>query len=147
VGLFSPLLDAVALIRWEATMAGIRIFDVHRTWEDWSGILLGVLVGLSPWLVGQEGDQSVMWNAMLVGVLVLSLAALELVDLHRWEEVGEIACGAWLIASPYIFGYANAGALRYAHFGLGAVIVLLAVMELWQDRNLSDEQLARHGMQ
>ncbi len=128
-------------------MAGIRIFDVHRTWEDWTGILLGVLIGLSPWLVGQQDDQPAMWNAMLVGVLVLSLAAVELVDLHRWEEVGEIACGVWLSASPYIFGYADAGMLRYWHFGLGTVVVLLAVTELWQDRNLSDEQLARHGMQ
>ena len=127
-------------------MAGIRIFDVHRTWEDWVGILLGVSIGLSPWLAGQEDNQTVMWNAMLIGALVLSLAAVELVDLHRWEEIGEIACGLWLIASPYIFGYAGTGMLQYWHFGLGAVVVLLAVMELWQDRMLSDEELARHGM-
>jgi len=127
-------------------MAGMRIFDVHRTWEDWVGILLGVSIGLSPWLAGQEDNQTVMWNAMLVGALVFSLAAVALVDLHRWEEIGEIACGLWLIASPYIFGYAGTGMLQYWHFGLGAVVVLLAVMELWQDRMLSDEELARHGM-
>jgi SPW repeat len=130
----------------EAAMAGIRIFNVHRAWEDWVGILLGVLIGLSPWLAGQEDQESVMWNAMLVGALVLFLAAVELVDLHRWEETGEIACGLWLIASPYIFGYAGTGTLLYWHFGLGAVVVLLAVMELWQDRMLSDKELARHGM-
>ena len=127
-------------------MAGIRIFDVHRTWEDWIGILFGVVIGLSPLLAGQQGDQPVMWNAMLVGVLVVALAAVELVDLHRWEETGEIACGLWLIASPYIFGYAGAGMLQYWHFGLGAIVVLLAVMELWQDWTLSDKELARHGM-
>jgi len=127
-------------------MAGMRIFDVHRTWEDWIGIFLGVLIGLSPWFSGQQADQLVMWNAMLVGVLVLSLAAVELVDLHRWEEIGEIACGVWLISSPYIFGYAGIGMLQYWHFGLGTVVVLLAAMELWQDWNQNDEQLARHGM-
>ncbi len=127
-------------------MAGIRIFNVHRAWEDWVGILLGVLIGLSPWLAGQEDQELVMWNAMLVGALVLFLAAVELVDLHRWEETGEVACGLWLIASPYIFGYAGTGMLQYWHFGLGAVVVLLAVMELWQDRMLSDKELARHGM-
>jgi hypothetical protein len=36
--------------------------------------------------------------------------------------------------------------LQYWHFGLGAVVVLLAVLELWQDWNLSDEEFARHGM-
>jgi SPW repeat len=130
----------------EAAMAGIRIFNVHRTWEDWVGIALGVLIVLSPWFTGQEDNQSVMLNAGLIGVLVLSLAAVELVDLHRWEETGEIACGLWLIASPYIFGYVGSGMLQYWHFGLGAIVVLLAAIELWQDWMLSDKELARHGM-
>lgn len=124
-------------------MAGIRIFDSHRTWEDWLGILLGVAIGLSPWFVGQTVDQAVMWNSIIVGVLVLALAELELVDLHRWQETGEIACGSWLIASPYIFGYT--GTLAYWHFGLGAIVVLLALMEVWQDWKLSDKELAHHG--
>jgi hypothetical protein len=127
-------------------MAGIRLFNVHRTWEDWLGILLGILIGLSPWLAGQEDDRSVMWNAMIVGALVLALAAVELVDLHRWEETGEIICGLWLIASPYIFGYVGTGTLQYWHFAIGAIVVLLAVVELWQDWTLSDKELARHGM-
>lgn len=127
-------------------MAGMRIFGVHRTWEDWIGILVGLSIGLSPWFAGQEDNQSVMLNAMLVGVLVLSLAAVELVDLHRWEETGEIACGIWLMLSPYIFGYAGTGMLQYWHFGLGAVVVLLAAAELWQDWTLNDKELARHGM-
>jgi hypothetical protein len=127
-------------------MAGIRILGVHRTWEDWVGILLGVSIGLSPWFTGEEDNQSVMWNAIIIGVLVLSLAAFELVDLHRSEETGEIACGLWLIASPYIFGYVGTGLLQYWHFGLGAAVVLLAAMELWQDWELSDKELAQHGM-
>ena len=63
--------------------------------------------------------------------------------LQRWEEAGEIACGLWLIVSPFIFGYAEAGALSYWHFVLGAaIVVLLAVLELWQNWKLSDEQAA-----
>jgi len=126
-------------------MADIRIFGVHRTWEDWVGILIGALIVLSPSFAGQADDPSVMLNAGLIGVLVLSLAAVELVDLHRWEEIGEIACGLWLIASPYIFGYAGTGMLQYWHFALGAVVVLLATTELWQDWTLNDKELARHG--
>jgi O-antigen/teichoic acid export membrane protein len=124
-------------------MAGI--FNVHRTWEDWLGIVLGVLIGLSPWLAGQQDDAVIAWNAVIVGALVLALFALELSGLQRWEEVLEIACGLWLIASPFIFGYSDAGALRHWHFVLGAIVALLAAWELWQDWKLSAKELAQHG--
>jgi hypothetical protein len=124
-------------------MAGIRLFNVHRTWEDWVGICLGVLIGLSPWITGQQDNPVVAWNATLIGLLVVMLNALELVDLHRWEETGEIALGLWLIASPFIFAYG--GALTYWHYGLGAAVILLAVLELWQDRNLSEKDMASYG--
>lgn len=126
-------------------MLGIRVFNIHRSWEDWLSMLVGVLIGLSPWLAGQQDDQAVMWNAILVGALVLGLAQLEYVSLQRWEEIGEIALGLWLIASPFIFGYADADDLRYWHFVLGAVVVLLAIFELWQDWKLTDKQLSQHG--
>jgi hypothetical protein len=124
-------------------MAGI--FNVHRTWEDWVSMLLGVVIGLSPWLAEQQDSQIVMWNAVIIGALVIALAALELAGLQRWEQGVEIACGLWLIVSPFTFGYADAGALRYWHFALGALVVLLAVVELWQDWKLSDKELAQHG--
>ena len=54
--------------------------------------------------------------------LVIALGALELTGLQRWEQGGEIACGLWLIVSPFIFGYAEADALRYWHFVLGALV-------------------------
>ena len=126
-------------------MSSIRFFNVHRTWEDWVGMLIGVAIAYSPWFAGQQHDQSVVLNALMVGALVLGLALSEYVSLRRWEEVGEIACGLWLIASPFIFDYAQSGALRYWHFILGAIVVLLAALELWQDWTLSDKELAQHG--
>ena len=127
-------------------MSGIRFFNVHRSWEDWVGMLIGVLIVFSPWLAEQQHDQAVMWNAVLVGALVLGLAQLEYVSLRRWEEIGELACGLWLIASPFTFAYAESGALRYWHFILGAIVVLIAALELWQDWKLSDKELVQHGL-
>jgi hypothetical protein len=135
----------VCLFSTEAAMSGIRFFNIHRPWEDWVSMLLGVLIGFSPWLAEQEHDQAVMWNAVLAGALVLGLAQLEYVSLRRWQAIGEIACGLWLMASPFAFGYAEAGALRYWHFTLGAIVALFAALALWQDWSLSDEELAQHG--
>ena len=126
-------------------MSLARFFKTHRSWEDWVGMLIGVLIGISPWLADQQTDPVVMWNAVLVGALVLVLAQLEYVSLQRWEEIGEIVLGLWLVASPFIFGYAEGGQLRYWHFILGAIIALLTTWELWQDWRLSDKELAQHG--
>src|SRR5206468_990773 len=83
---------------------------IHRNWEDWLAILVGVAIGFSPWLVGQQDNPAVNWNAVIIGALVIVLAGLELTGLERWEEVAEIAWGLWLVVSPFIYGYA--GALR-----------------------------------
>src|SRR3977135_4222748 len=99
-------------------MSDFRFLSTHRTWEDWGGMLLGVLIALSPWFTTQashefaEGHRHfVIVNTITLGVLIFGLAQLEYVALQRWEEVGEILLGLWLIASPYIFGYFDAGLL------------------------------------
>ena len=125
-------------------MVQIRFVGAHRDWEDWLGMLLGILTGLSPWISGQMGSQATMFNAVVVGAMLFVLGELEAVDLHRWHEGGVIALGAWLGASPFIFGYSENGSLRFWHFALASIVVILAAVELWQDWNLSDEELAEH---
>ena len=124
-------------------MAGIRFFNVHHTWEDWFGMALGVLIGLSPWIAERPEGELPMLNAIAVGAAVLLLVETELVDLHRWEETLELLCGVWLIASPFVFGYAAAGGMATWHFTLGGIVLLLAAVELCQDWTLTDEQLVR----
>jgi hypothetical protein len=126
-------------------MAGIRLFNVHYVWEDCVSMGLGALIVLTSWLGNDVVNQTVAANATIVGILVLALGASEVVDLRRWEESLEAVCGLWLIASPFIFGYADAGTLRYWHFILGIAVVLLAALELRQDWKLSDAELAHNS--
>ncbi len=125
-------------------MTGIRLFNIHYGWEDVVSMGLGSVIVLTSWMVG-AGTQAAAINAVMVGILVIALGASEFLDLRRWEEGLEAACGSWLTASPFIFGYADAGTLRYWHFVLGAAVVLLAVLELAQDWRLSDDQIAHHS--
>jgi len=104
----------------------------HRAWEDYLSAGLGVLTVLSPLIMAKGVDTTAMINAGVVGVLIAALAMLELMSLRRWEELLEAACGAWLFASPFVFGYGEA--LRSAHLVLGVAVLALAVLELWQDR-------------
>ena len=132
-------------------MWDFRFFNAHRTWEDWCGMLIGVLIVLSPWFPVQTdhepviANRVVILNTVTVGILVLGLAQLEYIALQRWEEVAEIAPGLWLIASPYVFGYFDDGQLRFWHSGLGGLVVLLAALQLWQDWELSNQEMLNRG--
>ena len=132
-------------------MSDFRFFSTHRSWEDWFGMLLGLLIVVSPWFPLQpanevmHAERSIMvLNTFVVGMLVFGLAQLEYVALQRWEEVSEIVLGLWLIASPMIFSYSGDDFLRAWHCALGAIVVLLGALQLWQDWRLSDQELANH---
>ena len=130
-------------------MSNLRFLDTHRTWEDWCGMLLGLLIVLSPWFPtepyhGVDGERGfVILNAFTIGILIFGLAQLEYVALQRWEEVVERLAGLWLIASPYVLSYS--GTLSIWHVCLGGLVVLLAALQLWQDWDLSEQDLAKHG--
>lgn len=113
-------------------MVDEKFLRSHRAWEDWLGIALGILVMLSPWLVNEISHGTALTNAALAGLAILVLAELDLVALRRWVEVGLLAGGAWVLASPFAFGYG--GQLRSVQIGLGLVVVALGLFELWQQR-------------
>ncbi|MFB9264573.1 SPW repeat protein [Bradyrhizobium erythrophlei] len=131
-------------------MSDFRFFKLHRPWEDWFGMLLGVLIMVSPWFPLQASDivdverSHLILNSFVVGMLVLGIAQLEYVALHRWEEVASILLGLWLIASPFIFGYAGDQMLQVWHAILGTLVTIVAALQLWQDWNMSEEDLAKH---
>ena len=124
-------------------MAMLSVMPAHRSWEDWAGIGLGVLIILSPAFAGETGNTTVMLVSSVIGVLVAALAALELVQLGRWEEILETLSGLVLIAAPFVFGYAGEGVLQWWHIGLGAVVAILGFAELWHDRHLSADELSQ----
>jgi hypothetical protein len=131
-------------------MSDFGFFRTHRTWEDWGGMLLGALIIASPWFPIQDetvkaGQQMIILNTVAIGLVVFGLAQLEYVALQRWEEVIAILVGLWLIVSPYVLGYSGEGFLRLYHTSLGVLVALLAALQLWQDWELSDQDMLKHG--
>ncbi|UQD77351.1 SPW repeat protein [Bradyrhizobium japonicum] len=131
-------------------MSDFSFFKTHRTWEDWCGMLLGALIVASPWFPIQDHApvierQVMVLNTVAIGLVVFGLSQLEYVALQRWQEVATILVGLWLVISPYVFGYSGEGFLRIYHTSLGAVAVILGVLQLWQDWDLSDQDMLKHG--
>ena len=110
----------------------------HREWQDWVGVVLGVLILVSPFMVDERVSGLVTLNAVLLGLIVTIMSQFEIFGPTTWEEVVNGACGLWLLASPIVFRYVGGGQLRFWHFVLGALVVILAVFEIWQDRHKAD---------
>ena len=105
----------------------------HRSWEDGVGLLLGLMIGLTPWFSSPPPVSAVVLNSALIGLAVLMLAQLVIVRMRRWEEIAELACGVWLFTAPFVLDYSNQDHLRLWHWALGGMVAALAAFELWQD--------------
>ena len=124
-------------------MAKETFLNRHRTWEDWVELTLGALLMLSPWIVNQTAHNSAVVSAALTGMALIVIAGMELFRIYRWHEYASLVLGLWLMAAPSYLGYTSMMPLASWHYVLGAVIAGLAALEIWQDWNLSDNDLER----
>lgn len=105
----------------------------HRRWEDLASLAIGLVVLLAPMIIQETHEARVYFSAGFAGCMIAALALLEMVSLRRWEELLEMAFGLWLAISPYVLGYG--GATATLHVVAGIAVILLAILEYWQDRD------------
>jgi hypothetical protein len=110
----------------------------HHEWQDWVCVALGVLIFVSPFMVDERVAGTVTLNAVVLGLVVTIMSQFEIFGPTVWEEVVNAGCGLWLVASPLVLGYDGAGKLRFWHFTLGGLIAIVAIIEIWQDRQKAD---------
>lgn len=112
-------------------MASMEDWRVRRAFQHWSIVAFGILIPAAA-LLGDSSDIDVPMNATLLSLVLLSSTAFELVRLHVWQDTSALLCGLWSTVSPFAFGYADAGQLRYWHVTFGAMLMLLASFNLWK---------------
>ncbi|NOU07594.1 MAG: hypothetical protein HOO99_15575 [Hyphomicrobiaceae bacterium] len=114
-------------------MSRLTLSHSHKSWEDWMMMALGgVLIVSMAW---DPGVVSV-WmavNAIVVGFLVLTFAISEFELPERWVERVTFVLGLWAFLSPVLFGYFGFGTLWLVHMIIGAAVMAMAALELWQD--------------
>ena len=113
-------------------MPKLSFLRVHRAWEDWAVMAVGVAIALAPWVTKETANQEAVLNAAVTGFALMMLAELDLVHFRRWAVLGQLACGAWIAISALIFGYSGSGTLRIWHLSAGLIVLLLGALELWQ---------------
>jgi hypothetical protein len=111
--------------------ATARSWD-RRRWQDWSNMILGLLLAVSPWLLGFTGLEGATLNAVIIGGLICALSALALTLLDHWEAYLSGLLGIWAMLSPWLLGFTAYDTAMLAHIGLGALVVVVAIIEIWQ---------------
>jgi SPW repeat len=108
--------------------------EVHmnrQRWQNWLIALLGLWVIVSPWAVpyfypAEVATGMVMWNHIVVGLALAVMGVAALAAYQMWEEWVDVILGAWLVASPWILGFAGMTALMWNAVIMGAVVVVLS---------------------
>ena len=113
-------------------MGPLGLFQ-HRRWEDILLMILGAAIMVSPMFVDSAGNGNMVVATAIVGAAIVIVAGVEQLALRRWEEFLVLFCGLWIMASPFALNYV--GELRIWHIALGAGVTVLALLQLWQDRN------------
>ncbi len=95
-------------------------------WEDWAGVVLGVWLLLSPWVLGYSEHFAATANAVVLGII---LASEELMHLGRHEDAEEwvdVVAGLWLVASPFVLGFGALAAPLVNTIAVGLLTILFA---------------------
>jgi len=94
-------------------------------------MLLGVVLFVSPWLVGYASDTTAAWNAWASGIVIAGLAVAALTAFAEWEEWVNLVVGAWVAASPWLVGFASHASAMKIHLVIGIIVALIAAIRLW----------------
>jgi hypothetical protein len=104
-----------------------------KHWQDPVNALLGAWLILSPWAVGFADHRIAMFNFVAVGVLLIAAAVGAIVVPKAWEEWVEVALGVWLMASPWLLGFADSMVAMQNALFCGALVTILALWVLGTD--------------
>ncbi|MCA0272197.1 MAG: SPW repeat protein [Proteobacteria bacterium] len=103
-------------------------------WQDVVCLILGLWLIVSPWALGFTGIESAMWNAVILGIVIVVMTLMELVEFHDWEEWTDMVIGGWLAISPWVLGFtgeAGGSSLAAGNFLIvGLVVLALAAWSL-----------------
>ncbi len=105
-----------------------------KHWQDPVNAVLGVWLVLSPWALGYTGTTAAMWNAVVIGVVLVAIALGAMTAPRAWEEWAEAALGLWMAISPWVLGFSGLTTVRNTALVTGLVILVLALWVLATDK-------------
>lgn len=102
----------------------------HRQFAlDLYATAFGVFLLVSPWLFAYA-NKNARLDLWASGAAIAAISITAIVAFSNWEEWLNLLLGLWLIASPWVLGFAHTRAMHVC-IGLGAMVTFIAALELW----------------
>ena len=103
--------------------------------HDWTHLLLGVVLSVSPLLKNFNGGPGATRTAMISGVVIACLAIVSVLRSAEWAVWGVAAAGICAIAAAFALGLAPASLAFKTFLLAGALTVASALWKLWRIRH------------
>jgi hypothetical protein len=96
---------------------------------DFYTATFGLLLFASPWLFAYVNKDARL-DLWASGAAIAAISVFAIVAFSNWAEWLNVLFGFWLIASPWVLGFAHTRAMHVS-IGLGAMVAFIAALELW----------------
>jgi hypothetical protein len=98
---------------------------------SWINVLIGMWLIVSPWVLGFTSWAATS-NHVLFGFLVAILAVSSAVIARRVHALSWVnaAFGGWLVMSPWLLGYVDAGVAGVNSMIAGVAVALIALLRV-----------------
>lgn len=98
-----------------------------KRWQDYATIIFGVVLFVTPFVVGDTSRGSAVTTAYILGVL-LALAGLLAAAMREANSVEwiPVVLGVITFVSPFVFGFTGVAAIAWAAWILGLLTVVSA---------------------
>jgi hypothetical protein len=106
------------------------ILDVYN-------LVLALVLFVTPWFLARDTmavDLTLWASSAAIGAI--SVAAI--LAFAWWKEWINLLLGLWLIASPWLLGFAHTSAMHFS-IGIGVVVAFMSVLEIWLVYDEEDE--------
>jgi hypothetical protein len=103
--------------------------------QDWINLVLAVLLFVSPWVLGFSADRFAAGNAWISAIVIAALAIGALSAFQEWEEWLNLIAGIWVVAAPWVLGFAAITDAMWTHVVLGVLVAAAAAWEIWEVRH------------
>ena len=98
----------------------------------WITGLLGLALGVAPWVLQYSNNEPAMWTSVGVGAVMLLVSAYKALvqDTAKWEYGVIGVAGLVAIGAPFVLGFTALTAALWTSLGVGVLAVLISGYEV-----------------